>query len=86
MSYAVEESTPFSPEYICRYVVEGLNEAQINICIENPDAMVALYEVANKFEDECEYQFIDDRWNCTESNPPILGETSRELKRCKCPI
>ena len=75
------EIAPLSHEAICR--ANDFNEAQVNICIGHPQAVAVLYDIAASFKAECEYQFINDQWNCSDIEPPILRNTSIELEICK---
>ena len=81
-AFITEEVTPFSAKLLCEYS-PGLNEAQRNVCMEYPAAMAIIQEIADAIHDECTDQFKNDRWNCTEVIPPIIGDPYSDLKRCE---
>ena len=46
--------------------IPGLAPRQRTICQSRPDAIVAVGDGAKLGQQECEYQFNDRRWNCTD--------------------
>lgn len=82
VSFAVDEVTPFSADLICKYS-PGLNDAQREICRQYPTVMTILSEIPPLFYTECKEQFQHNRWNCSTTTPPIYGQTSTDLRRCK---
>ena len=54
--------------------IPGLAPRQRTICQSRPDAIVAVGEGAKLGQHECQHQFMDRRWNCTD-----MGPTSKYL-------
>ena len=80
ISFAVDEVTSFSPTLICNYLY---NEAQRDLCIQYPSVLSVLNDIPSLFYSECNEQFKYDRWNCSQTVPPISSKTSKDLKRRK---
>ena len=79
----MDEVTPFPNHIICMYI-PGLNNAQRDLCIQYPKLVpLIIQEVPPLFYSECREQFKYERWNCSETVPPIAGDLSKDLKRCK---
>ncbi|XP_037903285.1 protein Wnt-2 isoform X2 [Hermetia illucens] len=47
--------------------IPGLSPAQRDLCIESPDALIALASGRFLGVQECQHQFKGHRWNCTEA-------------------
>jgi len=58
---------------IC-YRIPGLSPRQRTLCQGHPDAMVAAGEGAKVALSECQYQFRNERWNCS-----VVQSTSNSL-------
>lgn len=78
----MDGGSTFTAEQICRFV-PNLNNAQLDVCIKSPQSMSVLAGTDSRriFNEECQHQFRNERWNCSGSVPPFLGESSRDLIR-----
>ncbi len=59
-------------ELICRGI-PGLNERQIQICINVPQSINVLTDAQRIFESECVWQFRKEKWSCTGVNMSIFS-------------
>ncbi|NP_001266204.1 wingless-type MMTV integration site family [Amphimedon queenslandica] len=81
ISFTMDEVTPFPNHIICLYI-PGLNDVQRDLCIRYPKLVpIIIQEVPPLFYSECREQFKYERWNCSETIPPIAGDLSKDLKR-----
>ena len=46
----------------------GLSEQQIEVCLQHPNAIRSVSDGARRGIQECQYQFRNERWNCTTRN------------------
>ncbi len=53
--------------------IPGLNERQIEICINVPKSMNVLTDAQRIFESECVWQFRKEKWSCTGVNMSIFS-------------
>ena len=61
----------------------GLAAQQIEVCIQHPSAIRSVSNGARRGIQECQYQFRNERWNCTTRNDEqsVFGYI---LERGKC--
>ena len=80
LSFATDEAqSQFDPASICKY--GGFNPEQQKLCMQMPQSLLAVEETYTIFAEECETQFQNERWNCSGTAPPLVGDTPQELKR-----
>ncbi|XP_066995043.2 protein Wnt-16 [Anabrus simplex] len=60
----------------------GLNEQQVAVCIQHPDNIRSVSDGARRGIQECQYQFRNERWNCTtrDHEEDVFGILSRGSK------
>ena len=46
----------------------GLAEQQIEVCLQHPNTIRSVSDGARRGIQECQYQFRNERWNCTTRN------------------
>lgn len=87
MSSTSMPPTPASPINDLCSPRQGLVRKQIEICKRNYDVMGSVkYGILNAVK-ECQYQFLERRWNCSTLNayqvvPKIPNEGKRRRQRC----
>jgi hypothetical protein len=61
----------------------GLAAQQIEVCIQHPSTIRSVSDGARRGIQECQYQFRNERWNCTTRNEEqsVFGYI---LERGKC--
>lgn len=63
----------FASTILCARI-PGLSPAQRQLCVESPDAVVALGAGHLLGSQECQHQFKGHRWNCTQVwNKDVFG-------------
>ncbi len=63
-------------DFIQRAICEGipgLNERQIEICINVPQSTNVLKAAQRIFESECVWQFRKEKWSCTGVNMSVFS-------------
>ena len=61
--------------------VPGLVFQQLEVCKKNPESLLCISEGARLGIRECQYQFRNERWNCTTStNYTVFGDVLRKGK------
>lgn len=60
--------------------IAGLVSFQRQLCRENPDVMVSIGKGAQQGIDECQFQFADQRWNCStiDRDASLFGKVMRK--------
>lgn len=59
--------------------VPGLVIQQVEVCKNNPESLLCISEGARRGILECQYQFRNERWNCTtSSNYTVFGDVLRK--------
>jgi hypothetical protein len=46
----------------------GLVAQQVEVCIQHPNTIRSVSDGARRGIQECQYQFRNERWNCTTRN------------------
>jgi len=69
--------------------VPGLVVEQVQACRDNPESLMCISDGARHGIQECQYQFRNERWNCTtSSNYTVFGDVLRKggfkTKRGNC--
>lgn len=59
--------------------VPGLVSPQIEVCKNNPESLLCISDGARLGITECQYQFRNERWNCTtDTNYTVFGDVLRK--------
>ncbi|KAK3699930.1 hypothetical protein QZH41_016587, partial [Actinostola sp. cb2023] len=63
--------------------ITGLVSFQRQLCRENPDVMVSIGKGAKLGIEECQYQFEDQRWNCStiDRDASLFGKVMRRASK-----
>ncbi|XP_055591802.1 protein Wnt-2 [Uranotaenia lowii] len=65
MFMEARKTESFSPSVLCSRI-PGLSPYQRQLCVDAPDAVVSLSAGQHLGAQECQKQFKDHRWNCTQ--------------------
>ena len=66
--------------------IAGLVSVQRTLCRQNPDVMISIGKGAKLGVEECQYQFKDQRWNCStvKRDASVFGKVMRKgNKTCR---
>lgn len=64
---------------LCR-AIPGLNEVQLDMCIDIPSSLPVLVNSQPIIEGECKWQFRKEQWDCAGVTTPILDEPTFKCK------
>ena len=67
-------------EVMCNNIIRLVGK-QRQLCQESPDVMTSIGKGAKLGEEECQWQFRFDRWNCSTIDD--LSAFGKVMRRCK---
>ena len=71
---AVEDPGALKANAICG-ALTSLSPEQVEVCVKHPSIIYAVANGAHKGIQECQYQFKNERWNCStnEDDQDVFG-------------